>query len=284
MYKPKISIITAVYNRADKIEQCISSVVSQTYDNIEYIVIDGGSADGTVDVIKKYADGIAYWCSEPDEGIYDAWNKALRHSTGDYVHFIGSDDCLYDKETIQMVVNELDDDVDVLSGCFYTVMEQEGMEMYSTNELMLDKDRFPGHGIPMQGLFIKRALFGADPFDTSYRIAADFKFMAGQYYDSNIRFKYISNPIQYFENGGISSMQVAECNAEYQRIYKDLGLNQFIGNKREDNCIKTTLKELLKTLGVLYPVRLFYHAHIKKDWHRHHCSNKICRWCGRGVQ
>ena len=69
MLKTKITIITAVYNRADKIEQCISSVVNQTYDNLEYIVIDGGSTDGTLDVIKKYDSQIAYWCSEPDTGI-----------------------------------------------------------------------------------------------------------------------------------------------------------------------------------------------------------------------
>ena len=80
----KISIITVVYHAADTIEQTIRSVVEQDYPNIEYIIIDGGSTDGTLDVIKKYEDRIAYWVSEPDKGIYDAMNKGLSAATGDY--------------------------------------------------------------------------------------------------------------------------------------------------------------------------------------------------------
>lgn len=284
MYRPKITIITAVYNRADKIEQCISSVVNQTYDSLEYIIIDGGSTDGTVDVIKKYADKIAYWCSEPDKGIYDAWNKGLKHVTGDYVLFMGSDDALYDYHTISNVVSELDGDVDVLSGCFYTVLEKEKMDIYSTNEYMLNKKSFPGYGIPTQGLFIKNCLFHENEFDISYKIAADFKFTVRIYYDSNVKFKYIAQPIQFFEDGGISSTQVTECHNEYERIYQELGLLQFVKDNRK-KCVKTKVinlaKDFLKFLGIFDSIKRYYHLSLKGDWKKHHCNNKICRWCGR---
>ena len=93
--KTKISIITVVYNGADTLERTILSVLKQTYSRIEYIIIDGGSKGGTVDIIKKYQDRIAYWVSESDEGIYDAMNKGMRYASGDWIYFLGSDDILH---------------------------------------------------------------------------------------------------------------------------------------------------------------------------------------------
>ena len=90
-----ISVVTVSYNAVSTIEQTILSVINQTYPHIEYIIIDGGSTDGTVDVIKKYADKITYWVSEPDKGIYDAMNKGLRRVRGDWCVFMNSGDILY---------------------------------------------------------------------------------------------------------------------------------------------------------------------------------------------
>lgn len=82
---PLISIITVVYNCKDDLEMTIKSIIDQTYPNIEYIVIDGNSNDGTIDIIKKYQNKITYWISEPDEGIYDADDKGIRQSIGDWI-------------------------------------------------------------------------------------------------------------------------------------------------------------------------------------------------------
>jgi glycosyltransferase involved in cell wall biosynthesis len=101
----KVSIITVALNSAEYIEDCIQSVVSQNYKNIEYIVIDGGSTDGTIEIIKKYEVEIAKWISEPDRGIYDAMNKGLSLATGDIIGILNADDYYSHKDVLNNVVN-----------------------------------------------------------------------------------------------------------------------------------------------------------------------------------
>ena len=98
--QPTFSIITITYNAVRLVEQTLLNVLSQSYPNIEYIVIDGGSTDGTVDIIRRYESGLAYWVSEPDKGIYDAMNKGLQKATGDYVWFINAGDTLCSSDTV----------------------------------------------------------------------------------------------------------------------------------------------------------------------------------------
>jgi len=95
--EPLISVITAVYNGAQYIEQTIQSVLSQSFNNFEYVVVDGGSTDGTIEIIKKFEDRIDYWFSEADSGIYDAWNKGLSAARGEWISFLGSDDAYYER-------------------------------------------------------------------------------------------------------------------------------------------------------------------------------------------
>lgn len=105
---PLITVVTAVFNGEKTLEQTILSVINQSYSNIEFIIIDGGSTDKSIDIIKKYEHAIDYWVSEPDAGIYDAWNKGVRLSTGDWVAFLGSDDAYVDN-AIQAYVKFMDD-------------------------------------------------------------------------------------------------------------------------------------------------------------------------------
>lgn len=105
--QPTFSIITVTYNAERWLERTILSVLSQSYSSIEYILIDGGSKDGTVDIIKQYEAGIAYWISEPDHGLYEAMNKGLRRATGDYVWFLNAGDTLYTADTLQKIVRSI---------------------------------------------------------------------------------------------------------------------------------------------------------------------------------
>lgn len=283
MYRPKITIITAVYNRVDKIEQCISSVVNQTYDNLEYIIIDGGSTDGTVDVIKKYENKIAYWCSESDAGIYDAWNKGVSHATGDYINFIGSDDAMFDNLSIERIARYLDGKLDVLAGNIILVNEQTHFENVLNNVHVKSRNTYKGGCILTQGTFIKRTIFDKYKFDLSYKIAADYKMFLQYYYDESIKIQFIDNAIQYFSDEGVSTTNFNFVKQEDNRIYNELGLYELVDchlAKRE--CvIKCKLKMFLKMIGIWDTLQRIYHLQIKGDWKKHHCNNKICRWCGR---
>ena len=101
-----ISIVTVSYNAVLTIEQTILSVINQTYPNVEYIIIDGGSTDGTVDIIKKYEDKIAYWVSEPDKGIYDAMNKGVVVATGEWINFMNAGDIFTDGDVIDKLFHQ----------------------------------------------------------------------------------------------------------------------------------------------------------------------------------
>ncbi len=112
----KLTVITIVFNDRINLEKTINSVLSQTNQNIEYIIIDGASTDGTVDVIKKYNNKISFWQSEPDKGLYDAMNKGLEKATGDYLCFLNSGDLFYDDTTVEKIFNSSDKKVDVFYG------------------------------------------------------------------------------------------------------------------------------------------------------------------------
>lgn len=114
--KPLITVVTVVYNAVDVIEKTINSVLNQTYANIEYIIVDGNSTDGTIDIIKKYEDKISYWVSERDNGIYDAMNKGIRLAKGEWLNFMNAGDVFFDANSIENAISELqkDSDADVI--------------------------------------------------------------------------------------------------------------------------------------------------------------------------
>ena len=122
---PKISIVTISYNIVSSIEKTILSVISQTYSNIEYIVIDGGSTDGTVDIIKKYSNKISYWVSERDKGIYDAMNKGIEAATGDWINFMNAGDLFFHNNVISEIIPFLDNNVDIIYGDFEKLSDED---------------------------------------------------------------------------------------------------------------------------------------------------------------
>ena len=167
----KISIVTICYNAVNEIEQTILSVINQSYANIEYIVIDGCSSDGTVDIIKKYVDRITIFISEPDRGIYDAMNKGLRYSTGDWVNFMNSGDIFYDDNVILNIFKSpINKNVKVVYGNIYQKYRDIG-------KLFRKYDRLENSTLALnichQAAFTDGFLLRSLGFNLKYKIASD---------------------------------------------------------------------------------------------------------------
>lgn len=271
----KITIITATYNCVSTLEQTILSVINQTYDDIEYIIIDGGSTDGTVDIIKKYSDKIAYWVSEKDEGVYYALNKGIEYATGDYIEIIGSDDYFYHSKVIENVVSCIESDTDILSTCCYIVNEKYKMEYYYTNEHAINKENYPGWMIPHGGMFVKKNIMKCLKFDTQFKIAADYDFFLKCYLNNNYKFKFVNMPVYYFSDSGISS-NVDKINIENIKIKTKYSLDN---NEKKDKQIFNNIKAMIKSsLEFIDCGNVWMYA---KGWRYHKCTNKWCRWCNK---
>lgn len=269
--KPKISIITVSYNAVKTIEQTIYSVINQGYNNIEYIVIDGGSIDGTVDIIKKYENKIAYWVSEPDKGIYEAMNKGIDIATGAYIQFLGADDALVDNDIIEKIVYKIQG-VDIFSTNIFNINETLNIQAISNNCVSRDKLKYDGKMIPHPGMFCKRELFLQKKFDVNYKIAADYDFLLFFLFDKKISFKFVDIPVVFFSMMGISSTS-KNGDIEHKNIMFKHGLN--INKVNKSIHIKFYMKKLLSFLGVLRPILLNF------NWEEHKCTNPYCRWCKR---
>lgn len=171
--RPLLSIITVVYNNVAHVERTLQSVLNQTYGPIEYIVIDGGSTDGTLDVIHRYESRISKVISEPDKGIYDAMNKGLRLATGEYVLFMNSGDEIYSPDTVNQVF-ATDVDADIYYGeteMFNECWESLGRRRHRTpKQLKHSSFRF-GMSVSHQAIYIRRDI--TDFYDTRYQLSAD---------------------------------------------------------------------------------------------------------------
>lgn len=173
MFQPKLSVITIVYNNVRDIERTVLSVINQTYPNIEYLVIDGASTDGTLEVLKKYESKLSRLISEKDAGIYDAMNKGLALATGEYVLFMNSGDEIYAPDTVQHVFATAEDG-DIYYG---------ETEMYDEHWQSLGRRRHQipqefnwksfrlGMSVSHQAIYIKRSL--TEPYDLHYQLSSD---------------------------------------------------------------------------------------------------------------
>ena len=187
------SIVTAAYNCVSTIEHCIESVGRQRHCNREHIVIDGGSTDGTLDLIRRYSASLAYWVSEPDRGIYHAWNKALARARGDWICFLGADDYFWSPDTLERLAPVLADaypPVRLVYGQVALVNER-GEETQRLGEPWhAVRDRFRQiMCLPHTGVMHHRSLFEAHgPFDESYRIGGDYEMLLRELCAGEARF------------------------------------------------------------------------------------------------
>lgn len=194
--KPLISIVTVVLNGENDIEEAIRSVVNQAYENVEYIIIDGGSNDGTLNVIKKYEYAIDYWVSEPDNGIYDAMNKGVEAASGEWLQFLGSDDCIYSRDTLSTLFDNFDSKCKLLYG---DIIYSDGRVFRSRfGRLMLFRN-----AIHHQAAFYNKELFRNFRYDTSNRILSDYELNL-RLYRSRIENERIDRIIAICDKEGVS--------------------------------------------------------------------------------
>tara|TARA_B100000787_G_C16148221_1_gene275293 strand:- start:162 stop:908 length:747 start_codon:yes stop_codon:yes gene_type:complete len=202
MNLPLISIITVVYNDEKGLLNTLNSVVNQTFHNIESIVIDGNSTDGTKMVIKSFKDQINYFVSEPDKGIYDAMNKGIKQASGDWVIFMNAGDLFYSNETISDVFKiENPNDYDILYGDTIGVHDNGEIEYIRPLDLSLFWKHIP---ICHQSTFINLKLHKEYLYDLNYKVSSVYDFLYNRYISGD-NFKYINLPISKYNMNGYSS-------------------------------------------------------------------------------
>lgn len=201
----KVTVVTAVLNDAGHIEQTILSVISQTDIEIEYIIVDGGSKDGTLELIGKYKDKISLLISEPDRGVYDAMNKGIKYSTGDFVYFINSGDVLLNPSILSKIkLEELKEKNAIIYGNVIVAYGNiEALE--KPRPFFNSKMKFKGIGICHQSMFFPGKLIRNEKYDLSYNIAADYD-LAYRLWRKGTEFLYKDITIAKYDWGkGISS-------------------------------------------------------------------------------
>ncbi len=195
---PVISIISVTYNAEVYLEQTIISIIKQTYQNIELIIVDGGSTDGTLDIIKKYEDRISYWVSEPDNGIYDAMNKASKVITGDWVNFIGAGDILLN--VLHKVAPMLEKSNYIYYGDVY---RNDILKVFNGK---FSAFRFSRVAICHQAILYPSSVFKKYQYDLKYKSTSDHHINLILYGDKSFKWKYIPVILCVYEGGGYSAV------------------------------------------------------------------------------
>lgn len=212
--QPLISIVTVCYNAVSTIEETIISVINQSYDNIEYIIIDGGSKDGTIDLIEKYADKISYWISEPDMGIYDAMNKGIAVATGKWINFMNSGDYLFNDHVLEIFVLLLPF---YQGDIFYgdtALNYRVGLIQNTASSIDQIMKRLP---FCHQSCFVLTDLLKRKKYNLSYRICADYDFFYNEFLAGK-SFCYIPLTIAIYEaETGLSAKHALKS-------FKEMGL------------------------------------------------------------
>jgi glycosyltransferase involved in cell wall biosynthesis len=227
-----VSIITVSYNSVGTINDTINSVLSQTYKNIEYIIIDGLSVDGTIELIQSFGNRISKFISQPDNGIYDAINKVINIASGDIIGILNSDDFFYNNFVIEKIVNSfLENEIDAVIGDVQFIDPEKTSKIvryYSSQHFNPRKFRY-GFMPPHPSFYAKKELFeNLGFYKTDYKIAADYELLIRFLYINKIKYKYLDMPFVSMRTGGVSNKSFYSnfiLNKEIVRACKENGIN-----------------------------------------------------------
>lgn len=233
----KLSIITVNYNDAEGLERTIKSVMSQSFKDFEFIIIDGGSTDASVDVIKKYEDKIDYWVSERDGGIYPGMNKGLRQAKGEYVNFMNGGDSYYSPDVLNAIF-ALNSNADIITG---THSENGIRNVGEGGVTMLDLYKW---AIDHQASFIKRELALRHPYDEKYKIVSDWKFFIEALVFDNCSFFYTDTIVVDVDMRGISNTNFELDMQEREAVLRELFPERVLKDYRLLASIRPDLLEI----------------------------------------
>lgn len=241
----KITIITINYNNRNGLERTLRSVKEQNEHSFEYIVIDGGSTDGSLDLILDNSDIIDKWVSERDNGIYHAMNKGVSLAEGEYCIFLNSGDTLHSSRVMQITQN-INWDSDIVFGQVINVYPGGKKKLYKPSEnitlLMIIET-----GIHHAGSFIRTELMRRHPYDEKYKICSDRKFFVETLVIENCSYSTLPFPVCDFEIGGISTTQVAEAVREHRHIMEEMFPPRLVADYRKTNFrIQKMTEQLVK--------------------------------------
>lgn len=208
-----ISVITVVLNEKERLEKTIQSVINQTYKNIEYIIIDGGSTDGTLDVIKNYQYAIHAWISEPDKGIYDAFNKGIRLASGDWVNFMNAGDVFYNSNTVALLKKYFQEDTVLIYGDVRINYGDFERTQYAKSFSRLWMGGICCH----QSVFIKKQILAKLEFNLDYNLAADYELLC-RIYLGGYPVTKVNIIVSKVNNKGQADMRRVEALGEFLRI------------------------------------------------------------------
>lgn len=227
----KVSIITVSFNSAKTIADTIKSVLSQDFPQIEYIVVDGGSSDGTVEIIKQYEDQIAHWVSEKDRGMYDAMNKGIALATGDVIGILNSDDVYMNTHVVSELMELMQTKRAQVVFADLILVDQDNpqkvLRYYDSGHFHPNKFKYgwmPAHPT----VFVKRELYEAvGHFSTTYQIAADYEMLIRILAIQRARYAYLPKPVVRMRSGGASTAGLSRnwiLNQEIVRACKENGI------------------------------------------------------------
>ena len=224
-----ISVITVVKNGGKYLEQTIQSVTNQSYDNIEYIIIDGESTDGTLDLLKKYEHKISYWVSEPDNGIYDAMNKGVKLSSGEYIYFLNSGDTFYNNMVFSDLIKLMDSKLFTFVYGNINLSAQDGNFSIIKGKKIKLKELIYGM-VCHQALLVKKEVFtNIGFFNTKLKVAADYEWTIKLFKSHESHSNYFNITIANMPMGGISDiLAVKGINERRIIVKKYFGIKNFI--------------------------------------------------------
>lgn len=285
-----LSVIIATYNSRKTLRQTLDSIRYQTYRDFEVIVVDGKSNDNTLDIVAEYSDIVKICISEKDSGIYNAFNKGIRLASGDYICFIGSDDCYCDYNVFDKVSKNISDGVNILSAPILGVNE-DTLKQHLLKNRLSNEEVFGGKMIPHPGLFVRRTIMTRYMFNESNKIISDYEFLVRYLLDGG-DIQFIDFPVVYFSEGGISSGEIGSKYwqrrvLEHMVLIEKLNLHDYL-----DVCLNS-LTEINKRNSVAYNFKILNRSirkklglnlYFKKSFlgaKKHKCNLRLCRWCKR---